>query len=104
MTKEEKLEIYRYVKVSLLADIKGIGPDLFGFCSRLELALDILGLQPEDRYIDPYEISKFKEFFPELDKYRPQGEDDEDGFWFEMDDYESRLQIITKVIEEMESK
>lgn len=104
MTKQEKLKVYNYVRTSLLEDIKGTGLNLFGFCNRIELALKRISPQLKDYYVNPYEIYYFKRFFPELYKYKPTNLSPDAAFWFKIDDYESRLEIINKVIEEMESK
>lgn len=97
LTRENKLEIYQYVRKTLLCDINGEWTHLAGFCHRLSEALVLkFGHAME---IDPYEESDFRKYFPELYKHKPDSS--EENYWFHPGDYSTRLTIIDEVINTM---
>lgn len=101
LTFEQKLYIYTRIKESIEFDIDrkflyGLG----GFCNRIQ---SIVRYDKTLSHIYAYSPASFEFYFPELYAHKPKKEKLIGPYWFQIEDHQSRLIIINKVLEDLHS-
>lgn len=101
LTFEQKLYVYIKLKEGIENDINsGFLYGLGGFCNRIsKITSPIANLC----HIYAYNPEKFELYFPELYAHKPEKKKLIGPYWFQIEDHQSRLKIINKVLEDLQS-